>query len=187
MWVCAPSGGEWSGGGGSAVSVRAPGVQAVPGALELGQLGLQAALCVCQALWLSPGATRHPQECGSSRLPELPRLHMEVAARKREGRGRERGGKKKKTNKPRASNPLSPNSASDKGQFIPSLSRGVKRGGPDKPGFPRPPPEPRGCARAGRGAGVCLPLCMTGGTGASLRLYPLGMHWDWGHGDRKPR
>lgn len=50
-------------------------------------------LCVCQALWLSPGATRHPQECGSSRLPELPRLHMEVAARKREGRGREKGGR----------------------------------------------------------------------------------------------
>lgn len=96
MWVCAPSGGERSVGGGSAVSVRAPGVQALPGAVELGQLGLQAALCVCQALWLSPGAARHPQECGSSRLPELPRLHMEVAARKREGRGRERGKKKKK-------------------------------------------------------------------------------------------
>lgn len=163
MCVCA-----W-GDDGSAVGGRAPGVRAVSGALDLGQLGLQAALCVCVCVCvracgsaLEPLCThRNVAPLGS---PSCPGSTWKWPPGKGKG-GEERGGGKKKKKKPRASNPPSPNPASDKGQFIPSLSRGGKGGGPDKPGSLRPPPEPRGCARAGKGAGVRLPVRT--GTGAS--------------------
>lgn len=51
-------------------------------------------------------------------------------------------------------------------------------GGEAKPGSLRPPPEPRECTQAGRGAGVFLPVCAgTEGTGASPRpgVLPEGL------------
>lgn len=160
------------------MGVRAPGVQAVSGALDLGQRGLQAALCVCVCVSarlcvcmcvcvrpcgsaLEPlGTHRNVAPLGS---PNCPGSTWKWPPGKQKG-GEEGEGR----GKPRASNPPSPNPASDKGQFMPSLCRGGKGGGLAKLGSLRPPPEPGGCTQAGRGAGVCLPVCAgTEGTGAS--------------------
>lgn len=72
---------------GGSVGGRAPGWmrRQIKGSRGCGLLSVR--VCVSKALRLSPGAARHPQECSSSRLPGLPQLHMEEAARKEGGGG----------------------------------------------------------------------------------------------------
>lgn len=130
------------------------------GDLDLGKRGLQAALCLCVCAPVCVCV----RPCGSALEPLG--THRNVAALGSPNcpgsawkwpPGKQKGGEEGEgRGKPRASNPPSPNPASDKGQFMPSLSRGSKGGGLAKLGSLRPPPEPKGCAQAGRGAGVCL-------------------------------
>lgn len=126
-------------------------------------------VCVCQALWLSPGAARHPQECGSSRLPELPRLHMEVAARKTEGRGRGGGAGKAPSQQSAEPKP------SIRQRTVHAIPFPGRQGG--RPGQARLPPAAAGAqgVHPGGKRSRGVPACVCGDRGdRSISLGPGG-------------
>lgn len=137
------------------------------GALDLGQLGPRAPLCVClcvcvcvsgpvaqpwshsapTGMWLLSAPRAAPAPHGSGRQEK-----------RREGKG---GGWGEMSP---ASNPPSPNPAADKGQFMPSLSRGGKGGGPNKPSSSGRRQSPGGVPDR-REAPGCACLCVRGQRG----------------------